>query len=235
MSVAEAEKRRQAYNTADRSIFMVAGQRCRREGGWGVIKLSASLLEWSCGDWEGAEERGKAGEVLQILVSTSACVQYAPYVQMCVCVLWGEGSLLRAVADVSVLNDHPACSVWEVLALRKGVGEEEGVCTAKQYQRAEQNATLSTTPPNYSVFFLCAVQWSVQQRVIELISSLWSTLPCRMNTYWWDIVCSLLRWHFLIPPPIEKSLNAQYRLFFSSVLILDIHLQSVICEFNTTR
>lgn len=56
-------------------------------GWWGVIKLSASLLEWSCSDWEGTKERLKAGEGRQILACkwASACVQYAPYVQMCMC------------------------------------------------------------------------------------------------------------------------------------------------------
>lgn len=50
---------------------MVDGQRW--EGG-GVIKLSASLLQWSYVDWEGAEERRKAGKVLQLSVSASAGV-----------------------------------------------------------------------------------------------------------------------------------------------------------------
>ena len=105
------------------------------------------------------------------------CVRHmSTYV--CVCVWRGGGSSLGAAADVSVLNDHSACSVWEALALHKGVcvcvwrGGE--VCTAKQ------NAALSTTPaqrhpiiPPFFFFFsppLFAVQRGVQQRVTELIS-----------------------------------------------------------------
>lgn len=33
----------------------------------------------------------------------------------------------------------------------------------------------------------CVVRWSVQW-VTELIVSLWSNIPCRVNTYWWDIM-----------------------------------------------
>lgn len=49
-------------------------------------------------------------------MSTSACVQYwhmsrSVCLRVCVCdERGGGGSLLRAVADVSVLNDHSACS-----------------------------------------------------------------------------------------------------------------------------
>ncbi len=179
------QKRRQAYNTADRSLFMVDGQRCRGEG---VCNKAECISPGMKLRWFGGGRREGWWSATNISVC-AACVQYAPYVQMCVCY---EGEV---VADVSVLNDHSACSVREALALHKGVGEEEGsggglhgeAVSAHRTECSPQHHASPNTP-NYSRFFSRAAQWSVQQRVIELISSLWSTLPCRMNTYWWDIM-----------------------------------------------
>ena len=106
------------------------------------------------------------------------CVRHmSTYV--CVCVWRGGGSSLGAAADVSVLNDHSACSVWEALALHKGVCV--CVCVKRRgglHSEAECSPQHHAGPktPNYSPLFfffsppLFAVQRGVQQRVTELIS-----------------------------------------------------------------
>lgn len=73
--------------------------------------------------------------------------------------------MLRAVADVSVLNDHSACSVREALALHKGVGEEEGsggglhgeAVSARRAECSPQHHA-AQRHPIIPGFFSCAVQ-----------------------------------------------------------------------------
>lgn len=88
-------KRRQAHNTADRSLFMVDEQRCRREGGRGVCNkaecISPGMKLQRLGGGGAEEREGKAGEVLQILAceraqvhACSACSHMYTYV----CVTW---------------------------------------------------------------------------------------------------------------------------------------------------
>lgn len=64
--MSQYQKRRQAYNTADRSLFMVDERRCRREGGCNKAECISPGMKLQ--QFEGAEERKKAGEVLQILM-----------------------------------------------------------------------------------------------------------------------------------------------------------------------
>ena len=102
MSVAESEKGgRLIIQLTEVFLWWMSRGAAGREGGReGVIKLSASLLEWSCSDWERGgrkekerESEGKAGEVLQILACKWAQVHVcAPYVHVCVCVCvtWGR-------------------------------------------------------------------------------------------------------------------------------------------------
>ena len=169
---------------------MVDEQRCSREGGReGVIKLSASLLEWSCSDWERGgrkekerESEGKAGEVLQILACKWAQVHVcAPYVHVCVCVcVWrGGGSSLGAAADVSVLNDHSACSVWEALALHKGVCV--CVCVKRRgglHSEAECSPQHHAGPktPNYSPFFFFLFSPPLRRAARRATTSHWIDL-----------------------------------------------------------
>lgn len=113
----------------------------------------------------GRRERGGWWSATNISV-TWACVQNAPYVQMCAYVLGEEGSLHRAFADVTLLNNHSA-------SIRQA---ENGALSIRQ----PKDTQLIHFPP-------CVVRWSVQW-VTELILSLWSNIPCRVNTYWWDIM-----------------------------------------------
>ena len=151
------------------------------------------------------------------------CVRHmSTYV--CVCVWRGGGSSLGAAADVSVLNDHSACSVWEALALHKGVcvcvcvwrGGE--VCTVKQ------NAALSTTPaqrhPIIPPFFFSFLPPSspcseaCNNESLNWSRSLRSTLPCRMNTYWLDIMEFVEMTLSFLPGNEKDPRHTMMRLFF---------------------
>lgn len=61
------QKRRQAYKTADRSLFMVDELRCRREVG-GCNKAECISPGMKLQQFEGERERKKVGKVLQILM-----------------------------------------------------------------------------------------------------------------------------------------------------------------------
>lgn len=138
----------------------------------------------------GRRERGGWWSATNISV-TWACVQNAPYVHMCAYVLGEEGSLHRAFADVTLLNNHSASI------------------------RQAENGALSIRQPKDTQlihFSPCVVRWSVQW-VTELILSLWSNIPCRMNTYWWDIML-FVEMTLCYSAGNEKTLNTQYKDFF---------------------
>lgn len=191
MSVAESGKGGRLIIQLTEVLLWWMGRGAWREGVVGCNKaecISPGMkLQWLGGGTKKREGR----LVIQILACEWACVQYAPYVQMrvsvCVFVLWGGGSLLRAAADVSGWNNHSACSVWVVLTLHKGVGEEGGKHSIRAQSRMLPQHRASPKTFNDSVSF-CAVRWSVQQRVISSIQSQRGTPPCRINTYWWDLV-----------------------------------------------
>lgn len=104
--VLQYQKRRQVYNTADRSPFMVDGQGCLEGGVVGCNKaecISPGMrLQWLGG---GKKKRGKAGEVIQILACewASAYVQYAPYVQMRMCLCCEEEAVCSGLLLMSVV------------------------------------------------------------------------------------------------------------------------------------
>lgn len=216
------QKRRQAYDTADRSLFMVDEQRCVYGGG-GFNKAECISPGMKLQRLEGAEERGKAAEVLQISVCEWAQVHVHSFgicPEVCVCVpfcVWQggveEGSLLRAVADVSVLNGHSARSVWEALALRKGLcmrrrGAEE-LCSVEKHQGADKNAPANLKDTQLFHFFsvLCSeacnndsLNWSRAREA--LCHAEWILTD--------EILCSLFRGHFLSTGN-ENTRSAQYR------------------------
>lgn len=86
---------------------------------------------------------------------------------MCLCVCVRGTGLFRAVADVSVFNDHSAPSVGEAPALHQGVcyeeeEEEEFAPWSRMYHE-----TLKT--PIYYIFFLCcAVKRVIMCHCIDL-------------------------------------------------------------------
>jgi len=145
----------------------------------------------------------------------------------------GGGSLLGAVADVRVLNDHSVCSVWGVLALhKKGAkmrgGGWRGVCTAKQYHHrttAEHDPLHHASPKSKDTHFFCvsslSKQRGVQQRVWTDPEPV-STAPCRRTyfTQWWDeILLGLLKRHIHITLGMKKTLNAEHNSRYISVVL----------------
>lgn len=80
-------------NTADRSLFMVGrgGVGWRVEGwrvGGGVIKLSASLMQWSHSSWKGQKREGRLVKCYKsnARLNTNACVLSGVCSEVCVCV-----------------------------------------------------------------------------------------------------------------------------------------------------
>lgn len=143
----------------------------------------------------GRRERGGWWSATNISV-TWACVQNAPYVQMCAYVLGKEGSLHRAFADVTLLNNHSASI------------------------RQAENGALSIRQPK-------------DTQLIHFFPPVWCGEACSESQNWsracevlyhaeWiltdEILCCLLKWHFVILPGMKRLLTHNTKTVFLFVV-----------------
>lgn len=139
----------------------------------------------------GRRERGGWWSATNISV-TWACVQNAPYVQMCAYVLGEEGSLHRAFADVTLLNNHSA-------SIRQA---ENGALSIRQ---PKDTQLIHFFPPVW-----CGEACSESQN--------WSWACEVIYRAEWiltdEILCCLLEMTLCYSAGNEKTLNTQYKDFF---------------------